>query len=484
MNFSRFLQENLLVLLTFDKERCKIVRGTVEPHLFGGFYKDIVSRVYDYIDEYKEPPGEHIADLLEDKLTSDNKREVRTYQDILDSLFDVRESINAEYVVNKLEEFVKRQSLRAVAVELAKELQKDTEDSLEKAQALISSANNVSLKVFDPGLRMSDIDKVLNFLNNQTSAFPTGIPEFDKRGFGPTRKEMLIYIADTKTGKTWCMIHLAKMVLMNNLRTVHISLEMSEEKVAQRYVQTFFAMSKRDQKYVVRRFNKDKSGHIDFEEREVTPKFHMEDPDVEEKLRAEMTRWQKRILDNIIIKQFPTGKLTIGELEAYLDNLEITEKFVPDLLIVDYPDLMQLKGGGREYRHALADVYKQIRGIGVARNIATACPTQANRDAAGAKFVGRKNVSEAYAKIADADLALTYSQTEMEKKLGLARLSVIAGRNDEDNLTVVLSQNYGMGQYVVDSIVMNDEYWKLVENEDGASDDDESYDYEDDDDDD
>lgn len=477
MSFSRFLQENLLTILVFDKERCKMVRGTVEPQLFGGFYKDIVARVYDYIDEYKLPPGEHIADLLEDKLSSDNKREVNTYRDILDSLFEAKDSINAEYVTNQLETFVKRQSLRSVAVDLAKALQKDTEDSLEEAETLIRKANTVSLKVFDAGLRMSDFQRSLAFLDNNVTAYPTGIPEFDKRGFGPTRKEMLLYIADTKTGKTWCMIQLAKMALMSNLKTLHITLEMSEDKVAKRYIQTFFAISNRKETFVTKRFNKDKKGNIDIEEKEVKPKLTFEDANIRKKLVKRMDPWKNRILDNIIIKQFPTGKLTVGQLEAYMDNLEITEKFVPDLLIVDYPDLMDLKvGNGGQYRHALAEVYKNLRGVCVARNMALGVPTQANRAAAGAQFVGRKNVSEAYSKIADADVAITYSQTEMEKALGLARLSIVAGRNDADNITVVLSQNYGMGQYVVDSILMDSDYWKLIEAEGGASSDDDDFD--------
>lgn len=480
MSFSRFLQENLLTLLVFDKERCKLIRGTVEPQLFGGFYKEMVARIYDYIDKFKEPPGEHIADLLEDKLESKNKRDRSTYKDILTSLYDLKDSINSEYVITQLEAFIKRQSLRAVAVDLAKALQKDTEESLEQADALIRSANQQSIRVFDPGLRLSDIPRVLRFLDGNVDAFPTGIPEFDRNGFGPTRKEMFLYVADTKTGKTWSMIHLAKVALMNNLKTLHISLEMSEEKIAQRYVQTLFAISKRKETFTVKKFSKDKRGNIDIEEKEITPKLSLDDTKIRSKLKRKLKRWQNRVLDNIIVKQFPTGKLTVGQLEAYMDNLEQTEGFVPDLLIVDYPDLMNLQAGNTgQFRHALGDVYKNLRGVAVARNIALACPTQSNRKGSEQKSVGKTNVSEAYSKIADADVVVTYSQTEMEKLLGLARLSVVAGRNDADNITVVLSQNYSMGQYAVDTMLMDKKYWDLIDAEDVDRDD--SYDDEDDD---
>lgn len=454
-----------------------MIRNTVEPQLFGGFYKEIVVRTYDYLDRYGKPPGDHIADLFEDKLTSDNKREVNTFKDIITSLVDSHAGINAEYVMSQLEAFVKRQSLRSVAVELSKALQRDTEESLEEAEQLIRKATSESLKVFDAGLRLSDVEGVLAFLRNENQAFPTGIPEFDKRGFGPTRGEMFLYIADTKTGKTWCMIHLAKIALMSNLKVVHISLEMSEKKIAQRYVQTFFALSKRKESFTTRRFKVDKWGKLDFEIKEVNSKLALDDPNIEKKLRKKLNLWKNRMLDNIIVKQFPTGKLSVPELEAYLDTLEQTQKFVPDLLVVDYPDLMKIPNLGGQLRHGLGEVYKNLRGVAVARNLALAVPTQSNRAGADAKTVGRTNVSEAYTKVADADSVITYSQTDAEKKLGLARLKVVAGRNDADDISVVLSQNYGMGMFVVDSVSMSQDYFKLVD----AEEEDSEFDHDDDD---
>lgn len=462
MPFTSFLEENLLALLIFDKERFKIVRSTVEPEMFSGFNRDIAARAYGYIDKFKKPPAEHIADLLEDKVTSKNKREAAAYRDVLTGLHDLKDTINAEYVISKLEEFIKRQSLRTVAVELAKALQRDTEESLEEAETLIRGVTTTSLKVFDPGLKMSDIDRVVGSLDNQNTAFLTGIPEFDKRGFGPTRKEMYLYIADAKSGKTWHMNHLTKIAVLNGLRVVHITLEMSEEKNALRYVQAFFAVAKRPDQVLVQKFKRLKGNKFEFLDHKVKPKLYFEDPAIRRKLKRKMLRFRDRVLKNIIIKQFPTGKLTVGQLEAYLDNLETTEHFVPDLLIVDYPDLMDLESTSNQYRIGLAEVYKRLRGIAVARNLALAVPTQSNRAGSGAKFVGRRNVAEAYSKIADADVVITYSQTELEKKLRLARASVVAGRNDEDNITVVLAQNYPMGQYVIDSVLMNSEYFQIV----------------------
>lgn len=453
------LQENLLVLLAFDDDKAKIIRGAVSPDLFGGPYRLIAARLYDYIDRFKAAPKEHLADIMMDKLEEKKGREGALYKDILGNIRDAAEGVNSEYIMSQLDVFIRRQSLRGVAIELAKALQKDTEESLEEADALMRTAQHQSLTLFDPGTRLSDKEKALKFLDRQDQCFPTGIPEFDKRGFGPTRKELYLFMSDTKKGKTWWLIQLAKMAAMHRLKVSHLSLEMGEDISAQRYLQTFFAMSKRREKFLSTKFKRDALNRImDFEDVEVTPRITLQDDDLREQLERRLVTGQ-RVLQNIIIKQFPAGALTVQQYVTYLENLESVERFTPDLIIVDYPDLMKLDTDN--YRLSIDRVYKDLRGLAVERNAALAVVSQSNRAGAEAKTLGRKNVAEAYSKIAHADCAITYSQTEAEEKLGLARLGVEAGRNDQ-GVTVVISQQYNMGTFVVDSCLMSGNYWGNV----------------------
>jgi hypothetical protein len=247
------------------------------------------------------------------------------------------------------------------------------------------------------------------------------------------------------------LIQLAKMAIIHRLRVVHISLEMSEDRSAQRYMQTLFAMAKRKEKNIVTKFERDSLGRLTgFDEREMMPKLHMQDPNLRIKLSKRIDQFGPRLLNNIIVKEFPSGHLTMRQLEAYLDGLENTERFVPDLLIVDYPDLMKLDKDN--YRLSIDEVYKELRGLGGNRNMAIAVVSQSHRAAARAKHVSSDNVAEAYSKVAHADCIITYNQTMAEKKMGLARLFVSGGRNDEDQITVVVSQNYAMGIFAVDSV--------------------------------
>jgi len=454
------LQENLLTLLAFDDQRAASIRNTIEVSLFGGPYKMVAARIYDYIDKYKKPPKAHLADILDDKLNSDNKREAELYEDIITAIHDAQKGINAEYVMGQMGTLMRRQNLRTVAVDLTKALQRDTEESLDEAEALIKKSQTATLKLFEPGLRLSDKKHALDFLDLHNEAFTTGIAELDRRGFGPTRKELWLFIANTKGGKTWMLMHLAKLAAVHRLKVCHITLEMSQARAAQRYFQSFFAISKRKENLKATRFEKDKLGRITgFDAQPMPASMTYEDPNIRSKLEKRILGG-KRMLDNIIVKQFPTGSLTVPQLRAYLDNLESTERFIPDLLILDYPDLMKLDRAN--YRLSLDELYKDIRGIAVERNIAVAAVSQSHRQAAKVKLVGADNVAEAYSKIAHADTVLTLSQTPHEAALGLARLHVAAGRNDSDKVTIVISQSYGTGQFIVESAVMRGNYWGLV----------------------
>jgi replicative DNA helicase len=143
-------------------------------------------------------------------------------------------------------------------------------------------------------------------------------------------------------------------------------------------------------------------------------------------------------------------------LRAYLDGLERFHKIIPDVIILDYPDLMDIDGN--QLRVDTGKIYKDLRGIAVSKNLAMVVASQGNRTSASAKMVTDSMVAEDYSKIATADNVLTYSQTPQEHKLGLARLFVSNGRNDEDKFVVLISQSYTTGQFCLDSALMSSAY--------------------------
>ncbi len=150
-------------------------------------------------------------------------------------------------------------------------------------------------------------------------------------------------------------------------------------------------------------------------------------------------------------------------LEAYLEGLERHDKFVPDMIIVDYADLFHIDASRK--REETGIIYQDLRGIAVDRGCAMVTATQSNRAAEDVRLVDLKHLAEDYSKAAISDNIITYNQTPEEHALGVARLFCAKGRNDEAFMQVLIAQAYGLGQFCLSNVRMYDDnqYWGAVD---------------------
>ena len=438
------------------------MRGVVDLSLFESSYREIAKAAYSYIDRYGEPPKTHIDEQLDYLLEGEDERKARHFGELLTYLHKSKDSINAQYALDRLNTFIRHQSLKRSILEAVDILQQDNEDAPDRAEKVILDGIKTRANVFDAGTILGDYNRSLSFLNeDDREVFPTGIKELDQRGLGPTRGGLYLFVAPPKAGKTFFLVNLAKRAMLRRYRVCHVSLEMSEEQMSQRYMQSLFAIPKRKAQISAVSFTTDSLGRLSsIDQSAFNPSVSLQDPDVSKKIRQKADRFKKRI-NNMVLRQFPTSSLTIQGLTAYLDMLEDTKKFVPDLLILDYGDLMKV--GSDNYRIELGQVFKELRGLAVDRNIAVATATQSNREGADSKRVRATNVSEDFSKIATADCVLTFNSTDMERENGLGRIFVAAARNDEDRIEIAVAQNYSIGQFVTDSSLLYGHYWDLLE---------------------
>ena len=319
----------------------------------------------------------------------------------------------------------------------------------------------------------------------------------EKQTYDLTVDEHHNFIAnDVIVHNTWMLINLAKRALMQKKKVCHITLEMSEERMAMRYFQNMLAITKRQTDAITRwEFERQDpndrfSEIVDITPHDIRKEFQNDRKTKNKKkkkilLSFDLPNIRKLLLEKInkrgeglhdifsrlCIRQFPTGSLTVNGLKAYLDSLENVHKFRPDLLIIDYPDIMTIPGN--DHRLGLGELFKDIRGIAVERDMAVASVTQSSKEGAKAKVVRSTHAAEDWSKIATADTIITYSQTTMEARMNLARLLVANARNDRDGFMILISQEYALGQFVMDSAPMYEDYWSVVEgdNEEDGDDD-------------
>lgn len=458
------LQENVLTLLCYDREAALLIRSTVEPSLFeSSVYQEIASAAISFVDLYREPVGDHLPDVLSGILDKGD-RKANLFKRAIESIHAVHDRVNRDYVLSSLNKFVHEQTLKKAILAAVEHIEGGRP---EEADKVIEDARKSQIKTFDKGLVFGEA-RSLGFLDTVDVGIPIGIAELDKRGINLQRKEVFLFIAPPKKGKSWCVVHVAKNAMRHRLNVCVVTLEMSEERYAQRFVQSIFAISKRDARLKVPIIETDDLGRFVRVSSEEIERKTLMDSDIRSHLQGRMERMEQQ--SQLVIKQFPTGALTVRGLEAYLDSLERLHKFVPDVLVVDYPDLM--KTSADNLRVELGNVFKDIRGLCVSRNMAGFMPTQGGRIASKAKLVDDSMVTEDYSKIMTADMVVTYSQTAQERSLGLARLFVSNGRNEEDKFVVLIAQSYPIGQFCLDSVLMTSDYWDRISSSRAREDDD------------
>jgi replicative DNA helicase len=456
------LQENVLTLLCFDLVAAPVIRGVVEPALFESqVYREIAQAATAFLDLHHQPVGEHLPDVLEELLTGKDTRKANLLKRAISDLHASRETVNRDYVLASLNKFVHQQSLKQAILKAVDAIEANQIDEAERA---LEAGLKSRMVQFEAGLTMDDARGVLRFFDTAEDFISTGIAELDRREIGPRPKELFLFIAPPKKGKSWGMVHLAKHAARQRKKVLIVTLEMSEERYAQRLIQSIFSITKRQAKTSVAAFKRDGLGRFMGVDVDEVMRPSLADADMRRVIAGHIES-NAGYLRNIRIKQFPTRALTPSQLDLYLDTLERVHGFIPHMVIVDYPDLMKVSS--EHMRTDIGQVFQDIRGIGVSRNIAMVAPTQGNRIAAKAKLVDDTMVAEDFSKIATADNVVTYSQTAEEKRLGLARLFVSNGRNDEDKITILLSQAYAMGQFALDSVLMPEDYWRIMERETG-----------------
>ena len=457
------LEDNILTLLVHSAEHAANIAIQIAPELFSTpKYRTIAQKAGDYLLVYGKPPGVHMRDLLETELTrGDDGKIFARHCDDMDALVP---DLNAQYVLDGLAHFIASRKLAQAIEDADEHLRAGDLEGAERALYQRDTAQASS-----PGIWLHDAEAMLKWMNvPESDYFTSGIDALDVRGVRPARGELFLIIGAKKIGKSWWAIELGKQNIQRKKKVLHITLENSEDVTAKRYIQALYAMtaSKSETvRYPI--FKRDQLGRfttIDYDQRVAEGITAETAPRIAKKLRGLKTR------SRLLMKQFPTGSLTIPQLTAYLDQLARNENFRPDLLVLDSINRMSINSD--KIRTDLGQLAIKLRGVAVSRNIAIVTTTHSNRAGDSAKVVsGAQHVGEDYSLTGTADTVCTISRTKQERENGRARIFVDASRNAEDKWLAMISQNFMTGQFAIDSVYMAKHVEQEIERLDSENDD-------------
>jgi hypothetical protein len=452
------LQENILTLLVWDKSTAPLLVSHLKPELFDNvFYRNIAEKCINFYEEYDNVIQEHLPDVLEVELEDEKKKGV--YERILKNIYDNKETVNKDFVLNKLDEFLRGQQLK---IDLKVSADLVISGKIEEAEARLYNSKKTRVELFDPGVFFGkDLTRTLGFKKSiEDKMIHTGIDYLDLLQHIPTKGEVFTLLGKSGAKKSWFCIYLCKIAMLQRYKVLYVTLELDEDRVLGRTHQAFFGIASRleDLQKENAVFETDKYGRISNIDFSRLPKLHfMTDKNIIDVLEKKLGKLRS---PSLLIKEFPSGSLSINMLDAYLKNLEAYYNWIPDIVILDYLDLMDIDLD--KYRIDLGRMFVEFRGMCKKRNFAGVTVAQTNRVAEGVKLITRKHIGEDFSKIKTTDILVTSNQTEFEAEHGLLRLYIDKGRNGKDGDQILISQNISIGQYCLHSALMSKDYWNII----------------------
>jgi hypothetical protein len=427
-------------------------------HLKSSYARTVWSWISQYYQTYSLAPGKDIQDIyITHKLELDEDEEtIATFLQSLSDEFDQKIN-NVEYAITETEAWL---GLRSD--ELLRDALDDCITRKDHAGAKEAIAAYIDVKRVEV-----DNTDVLNDANSAVGAF-TNEDEVLFRFPGALgavcgdfkRTDFVAFIAAFKKGKSWWLLELAKQSTYNGLKTLLISLEMPKNQMLRRIWSSLTHRPKHTKMVRVPSFTEmDNSSPekpiygIEYNEYEAeaiettTDFFHI---------------WKKKYQKyfkggDLRLVCMPSKLLTPKDLDTYLDNLQFYGFWTPDVIIVDYADLMASKIKGEE-RQQLNDIWMGLRRIAQQRSCLMLTATQSNR-AGLYEDLTLMNLAEDIRKAAHVTKLLAINATKEEQKNGICRIAQLAERDDEAifEQAVVLSC-HSLGAVVLDSRYRSEVY--------------------------
>jgi hypothetical protein len=248
----------------------------------------------------------------------------------------------------------------------------------------------------------------------EASIIPTGLAHLDfSMDGGLSRGELAVVLAPPKRGKTTTLINLGFgcMSSVMGLNVVHYTCEMVDDKVSKRY-----------------------------DDRVAGDAVSYKKSDPEKYVGTLQRRIGRLIKGGLFVKGYPTRTATPGMIRNHL-YLLVSEGFIPDLVIVDYADIMKPERRLGEMRHEQAGIYEDLRQIAGEFNVAVWTASQAPRGTLDKPVLDLGDFAEAFEKAAIVDAAIAFCQTADEKLEGKCRLALMGLRSAEDGRMVLCDIN-------------------------------------------
>jgi len=404
------LEQSILRNLVYNEDYLR----KVLPFLKDDYFSDrtertIYNEITSFTETYNTPPtieALSIAVKERNNLSDDEVKNCETYLQEIEA--HSKEQTEVQWLVDKTEKFCQEKAvynavLGAISILDGKDKSKDKG----AIPAILSDALAVSFDTTVGHDYLENSDARFDFYHRKEERIPFDLEYFNKitKG-GLPAKTLNIALAGTGVGKSLFMCHVAAGAMVQGKNALYITLEMAEEKIAER---------------------------IDANLLNVTLDDLMDLP--KEMYDKKVAKVREKTTGKLIIKEYPTASASATHFRTLLNELNLKKSFIPDIIFVDYLNICcssRIKAGANINSYTyVKSIAEELRGLAVEYNVPIVSATQTTRSGFTSSDPGLEDTSESFGLPATADLMFALISSEELEELGQIMVKQLKNRYND-----------------------------------------------------
>ncbi len=407
------VEQTILKNLIYNEEYLRKVLPFLKEEYFNDrTEKAIYNEITSFTDSYNSSPTIEAIELAikeRRNITDDELQKCETYLKEIESFS--KEQSQIQWLVDKTEKFCQEKAIyNAVLASISVLDGKDKTHDKGQIPKILSDALAVSFDASVGHDYLENSEERFEFYHRKEERIPFDLDYFNKitKGGLPV-KTLNIALAGTGVGKSLFMCHVAAGCMVQGKNVLYITMEMAEEKIAERIDANLLNVTVDD----LVNLSKD-----------------MYDKKIE--------RLREKTVGKLIIKEYPTASASVTHFRTLLNELNLKKSFVPDIIFVDYLNICcssRIKAGANvnSYTYVKA-IAEELRGLAVEFGVPIVSATQTTRSGFTSSDPGLEDTSESFGLPATADLMFALISSEELEELGQIMVKQLKNRYSDPTM--------------------------------------------------
>jgi replicative DNA helicase len=407
------METTILINLTKDEQYARKVIPFVKPEYFQNVSERIVfQKIYDYVDQYGDVPSPStlVIELGNDQSLAES--DYNSTVSLIESFKEINSDHDRDWLIDQTEKFCQDKAIYNAIMDSIHIIDGKSKTKAKDAiPSILSDALSVSFDNTVGHDFLNDYEERYDFYHRVEERVPFDLDYLNNitKG-GVPRKSLNIILAGTGVGKSLAMCHFAATNLMDGKNVLYITMEMAEEKIAERIDANLM--------------------NVPLDELINLPK-NAYDKKIE-KIRAKTP-------GRLIVKEYPTAGAHAGHFRHLINELKIKKGFAPDIIYIDYLNICassRVKGLGSSINtySLIKSIAEELRGLAVEKDVPIFSATQTTRSGFSNSDIELTDTSESFGLPATADFMFAVISTEDLQKLNQVMVKQLKNRYNDPTM--------------------------------------------------